>query len=287
MKKSIGRIILTLIGLFFAAYLIALFVFLTERGLSLWERVVVLLSIAAVFVGIVGLCRLLSKRAAERRASALPKSDAEKAEKIAAKQVAQAEIEKLCRDFLNGEGRLPEGFSAKYHKTTPHGSILRKTPFEEYLHEIQGKADMLFDNTGISDWLYFDGSLEINAAIERIVDRVGRHRKMNAQLREMCRAADLGTGIPLNFFCIHKVMIVMENGDAFRNATEQSIASCKAENISFCTVLSDCECYDLIEQKAKRIEYTTYPNYHDETYADWWLADSSAKPGDETQQADE
>lgn len=74
---------------------------------------------------------------------------------------------------------------------------------------------MLFDNTGISDWIYFDGSLEI-----------------------------------------------------------------KAENISFCTVLSDCECYDLIEQKAKRIEYTTYLNYHDETYADWWLVDRAAKSED-------
>lgn len=280
MKKKIGRIVLTLIGLFFAAYLIALFVFLSERGLSLWERVVVLLMMLALPVGIVGLCKLLSKRAAERKAGALPKSDAEKEEKIAAKQAAQAEIEKLYRDFLNGDGRLPEGFSAKYHKTTPHGSILRKTPFEEYLHEIQGKADMLFDNTGISDWLYFDGSLEINAAIERIVDLVGRHRKMNAQLREMCCVADLGIGIPLNFFCVYKVMIVMENGDAFQKATEQSLEACKGENISFCTVLSDCECYDLIEQKAKRIEYTTYLNYHDETYADWWLADRAAKSED-------
>ena len=43
----------------------------------------------------------------------------------------------------------------------------------------------------------------------------------------------------------------------------------KAEEISFCTVLSDCKLYDLIEQKEKEITYVTYPNYHDETYANW------------------
>lgn len=81
-------------------------------------------------------------------------------------------------------------------------------------------------------------------------------------------------------YCEHKIMVVIENADAFRNVTEQSIASCKAEQISFCTILSECELYDLIEQKAKTIEYITYPNYHDETYFDWWFEDSPVKQGE-------
>lgn len=40
-------------------------------------------------------------------------------------------------------------------------------------------------------------------------------------------------------------------------------------DISFCTVLSDCKLYDHIKQKEKELTYETYPNYHDETYADW------------------
>ena len=35
--------------------------------------------------------------------------------------------------------------------------------------------------------------------------------------------------------------------------------------------MSDCGLHDLIEQKEKKITYVTYPNYHDETYADWSL----------------
>ena len=70
-------------------------------------------------------------------------------------------------------------------------------------------------------------------------------------------------------YCTGTTMIVIDDRHKFEDMTEESIQSCKAERISFCTVLSDCELYDLIEQKKKKITYVTYMNYHNETYADW------------------
>ena len=69
--------------------------------------------------------------------------------------------------------------------------------------------------------------------------------------------------------CGGKVMVVIDNKRRYEGITEESIERCEAEEISFCTVLSDCKLYDLIEQKEKEITYVTYPNYHDETYANW------------------
>lgn len=204
------------------------------------------------------------------------KLDTAKEQKIDAEQAAKrAEIKKIYQDFINGEGRLPEGFSEKYNRSRS-GYIFHDTPFEEYLDRIKITIDALHDHTGISDWIYFDGHVEINAAIEMLTDWVKRHREMNMYLRKN----KVGIGfwfLNQDIYCEHKIMVVVENGDAFRNATEKSIASCKAEQISFCTILSECELYDLIEHKAKTIEYTTYPGYHDETYADWWLKDSLLK----------
>ena len=86
-------------------------------------------------------------------------------------------MKKIHHDFINGEGRLPEGFSEKYNRTA-QGYIFHETPFKEYLDEIWTTIDALNDRTGISDWVYFDGRIEINAAIEMITDWVRRHRKM-------------------------------------------------------------------------------------------------------------
>lgn len=76
---------------------------------------------------------------------------------------------------------------------------------------------------------------------------------------------------PISTYGQQKVMIVMNDRQPFEYITEQSIKNCKKDNISFCTILSDCKLYDLIEQKEKEIKYFTYWNYHDETYADWWF----------------
>lgn len=172
------------------------------------------------------------------------KLDTAKKQEIAAEQAERAEMKKFYQDFINGEGRLPEGFSEKYNRIIQSDYILRETPFEEYLDEIWITVDSLKNCTGISDWIYFDGHIEINAAIEMILDWARRHREMNAYLYEK------GFWL-MNLYCKHKIMVVMENGDAFRNVTEKSIASCKTEQISFCIILSECELYDLIEHKAK------------------------------------
>lgn len=322
MKKKIGWILIIFFGLFFTVYMIDLFVFLTERGIGLWERIVVLFIMLFLIVGVVCLCKLLNKLGArlrerikakvqtenthtertvfpvsekasksiENHQDSLPKKlkqelDTAKEQKIVAERAEQdakrAEIKKIYQDFINGEGRLPEGFSDKYNRIIESRYTLHETPFEEYLHEIWKTVDSLNACTGISDWIYFDGSLEINKAIELLIAWVRRHREMNTYLRKSKNEVGVGFMVlDQDIYCEYKIMVVMENGDAFRNVTEKSIASCKAEKISFCTILSECELYDLIEHKAKTIEYTKYPGYHDETHADWWFKDSPVEQGE-------
>ena len=79
----------------------------------------------------------------------------------------------------------------------------------------------------------------------------------------------MSAAVPVSNYCTGKIMIVIDDRGRFADITEESLQKCKAEEISFCTVLSDCKLYDLIEKKEKEITYVTYPNYHDETYADW------------------
>lgn len=182
---------------------------------------------------------------------------------------ARAEIEKTFQDFMEGEGRLPAGFSERYHRTAPSGFVLHDTPFEAYLDKIRDLVDALHDRTGISDWLYLDESVEINAAAVAISDWAKRHREMNVLLREKSRAGNTSVAVPVSNSCTGKIMIVIDDRGRFADITEESLQKCKAEGISFCTVLSDCKLYDLIEQTEKEITYVTYPNYHDEIYADW------------------
>lgn len=189
-----------------------------------------------------------------------------KEQKIAA---ARAEIEKAFQVFLEGEGRLPEGFSERYNRTAPSGFVLHDTPFEAYLNQIRDRVDALHDRTGIADWLYLDESVEINAAAAAISDWAKRHREMNVLLREKSRVGNMSAAVPVSNYCAGKIMIVIDDRGRFADITEESLQKCKAEEISFCTVLSDCKLYDLIEKKEKEITYVTYPNYHDETYADW------------------
>lgn len=184
---------------------------------------------------------------------------------------ARAEIEKTFQDFMNGEGRLPEGFSDPYNRTTAYGFVLRGTPFDTYLNKIRNRVDALHNRSGISDWLYLDESVEINAAAAAISDWVKRHREMHDRLMEKCHIGNTTIMLPLSAstYCNEKLMIVIDDRRIFEDMTEESVQRCKDAGISFCTVLSDCKLYDLIEQKGKEIAYVTYPNYHDETYADW------------------
>ena len=184
---------------------------------------------------------------------------------------ARAEIEKTFQDFMEGEGRLPEGFSERYNRTISSGLVLHETPFKAYLDKIRHSVDALYDKTGISDWLYLDESVEINAAAAAISDWAKRHREMNVLLREKSRVGNMSAAVPVSNYCTGKIMIVIDDRCRFESITEESLQKCKSEEISFCTVLSDCKLYDLTEQKEKEITYVTYPNYHDETYADWSL----------------
>lgn len=185
--------------------------------------------------------------------------------------VRRAEIRTMFQEFLEGEGKLPAGFSEPYNKTSSSGYIYRGTPFDAYLDEIWKKVDSLKNRSGISEWVYFDGSIEINAAAERIADWVRLHREMKDRLREKCHIGNTTIMVPVSTYGDGRIMIVMKDSHAFQTITEKSMQACKAEGISFCMILSERKLYDFMEQREKEIHYAAYPNYHDETYADWWL----------------
>ncbi len=173
---------------------------------------------------------------------------------------------------MANEGKLPEGFSEPYtiYDTRVH-YVYRGTPFGEYLEEIRDNVDSLHDESGISNWLYLDESVEINAAAQAISYWRKRHKEVNAQLHENCYVAKAKAYIwpSSSPYCDKKIMIVIADRSRFDGMTEESIQKCKEQEISFCTILSKSKMYDLIEQKEKEITYRTYLNYHDETYADW------------------
>ena len=190
---------------------------------------------------------------------------------ISKEDAVRAEVRAMFQEFLDGDGRLPAGFSEQYKIVSSSGYVYCGTPFDSYLNEIWKKVDSLRNESGISEWISFDGSIEINAAVERITDWVRKHRKMKEQLQEKCRVGNTTIIVPVFTYGDRKIMVVMEDNHAIRNITEKSMQACRAEGISFCTILSELKLYDLIEQKEKEVKYVTYPNYHDETYADWWL----------------
>jgi len=113
--------------------------------------------------------------------------------------------------------------------------------------------------------------VDINTAAAGICDWVKRHRAMNDLLRKKCYIGHTTIMLPLSTYCESKIMIVIDDGHRFDDISEEHLQNCKALGISFCTILSDCALYHLIEQREKKITYVTYPNYHDETYADWSL----------------
>ena len=190
-------------------------------------------------------------------------------------QNARAEIKRMYADFLKGDGRLPDGFSLFGSEALSYESIPCKTPFETYLHEIRAAVDRLRDNSGISEWLSFDGTADMNEAASAIAAWAKRHREMNRILQGKCTVRKTTFMLPVFTYCIEKIMFVLKDGGAFQQITEQSLHACISESISFCTVLSDRSMYDLTEQKKKEVEYITYPNYHDETYAEWWLGEAA------------
>ncbi|MBR5595947.1 MAG: hypothetical protein IKW30_00890 [Lachnospiraceae bacterium] len=188
------------------------------------------------------------------------------------KEALREEIKKIFQDFLAHEGKLPIGFSEPYNKISPSGYIYRGTPFHTYLNRIENKVDLLMNQSKISDWLYFDGTIEINTAVKMIVEWARLQKEEDKLLREKRRRS--GNSMMLNTistYCNQKLMVVTNYEPSYQAFNEESIRICKSENISFCTILSECSLYDYIEQKEVKIEYTTFWNYHDETYGAWWL----------------
>lgn len=183
---------------------------------------------------------------------------------------ARAEMEELLREFMEGKGRLPKGFSAPYNRIPHYGTVLKGTPFEAYLKQISKEVDALYDRSGVCDWLYFDGSVEINTAITSIWDWASESLRMNELFERKCRVGNTTIFFPTPLYSGGKIMIVVNDASMFDSLTEESAAKCKnLDMISFCKITSEKSFYDLIEQREKEIVYDTYPNYHDETYADW------------------
>ena len=185
---------------------------------------------------------------------------------------ARAEMEELLREFMEGKGRLPNGFSAPYNRIPHYGVVIKGTPFDAYLKGISKEVDVLYDESGVCDWFYFDGSVEINTAITSIWNWASESLRMNELLKRKCRVGKTTIFFPTSLYCGGKIMIVVDDASVLDAITEESAAKCKnLDTISFCTVTSERSFFDLFEQKEKTISYVTYPNYHDETYADWYV----------------
>lgn len=181
---------------------------------------------------------------------------------------------KQYQEFLEGEGRLPEGFSFKYNEFPDTGPGWKGTPFDAYLAEIRDEVDVLKDTTNISDWVYLESSVDINTATEAIVDWVKKHREFGKQLYytySTPEGKEVSTSFVGSRYCYGKIMVVLDSNDEFDAISKEAVQACIETDISFCTIIPDICLYDLIEQKKKRIKYNCYPNYHDEDHADWWL----------------
>lgn len=207
--------------------------------------------------------RLKSKFTTHPKEEAAAKT--QKSQEQAAKKAA---MNKEYQAFLEGEGKLPEGLSAPYNTVHLPGVVFHNSPFEAYLKTVNNRVDRLNDRSGISDWLHLDGSAEINEAAAALSVCIRRHREMNDRMYDA-----LGWRFECRFRCRkgEPVMVVLDDPKQFEKITGQTVQVCKAEGISFCTLVSDRRLYDLMEQAQKEIICEEYPNYHDETYADWFL----------------
>ena len=98
-----------------------------------------------------------------------------------------------------------------------------------------------------------------------------RHREMRKQLQEKCSIGNTTIIPPVSPYCVQRLMVVMDTDAPFRALPPEDVEKCKEAGISFCTHLTEQTLFDLTEQETKWISYHTYPNYHDETYADWFF----------------
>jgi hypothetical protein len=111
--------------------------------------------------------------------------------------------------------------------------------------------------------------MTIDQAAWEISSWVKKNREMKAILSKMCRVGNTTIFAPFSSRCDERVMIVTDDSHRTENISSDTVRICREMDISFCTILSDRDLYDLIEQKKMSVTYVTYPNYHDEIYADW------------------
>lgn len=182
----------------------------------------------------------------------------------------QTENEELFQKFIEGEGKLPTGFSpfseSKEHLSTGN-------PFKEYLNSIRhSNVDALHNGSGLRVWYRLDESMDINIAAASISTWAARHREMHRLLWKRCHSLDHKfIRCPDDYEWDDYMMVVLANEEQYKPISEESIQQCKLQGISFCYMLSDHEFYDLTEGKKKTVVYSEYPNYHDEIHAKWWI----------------
>lgn len=280
MKKATGWLLTVTGGLLCVSAVVVIPAAFTAEGLSLGQRIVTLLCFLLCAAAAGTLCRfglrLKAPPTVDREVSKTPPSkprprqeaDPELEQKCSA---ARAEIRALYQEFLENEGKLPRFFSDPYFTAPPNRPAIRRTPFESYLDTVRKQVDSLRDQSGISDWIRLEDAGDLRAAAEAIAAWAARHREMTDLLRQKCRIGNTTIMLPVFPSCTGKVMIVADDSFASEALTPEILALCKQADISFCTLLSDRSIYDWTDQKVKQITYTTYPNYHDETHAEWYF----------------
>ena len=186
-------------------------------------------------------------------------------------EAARAEIRQMYRAFLEDGGKLPEGFSCPYNLGAGIRRILRGTPFDAFLKRIDERVDFLRNRSGVSDWLYLEGTADLPAAIVQITGWATRHREMDRLIRQKCHVGNTYIMPPVSVYCREKVMVVTGAGSLPDSVPEEAVQGCRDAGVSFCRVLGEDRLYDLIERREMRVAWVEYPNYHDETYADWYF----------------
>ncbi len=191
------------------------------------------------------------------------------------KSQARKEMDAAYQAFLKNEGKLPQGFSVPYLRNNGRYSW-QGTPFDAYLDHAEPHADSISNHSGISDWLHLDETEDINRSVAEILDWVRRHKEMQQQQRKMCDFGNTTILPPLYQHCTKGVMVILDDGELFREISQEQLDACKAAGISFCTNLTDRKLYDLMEQKEKGVGTESHPNHHDETHATWYFIDETS-----------
>ncbi len=162
---------------------------------------------------------------------------------IVDKRAIEEKQRKQYQSFLDNEGRLPDGFIYKYDRTSPAGHVLHGTPFDACLSSIRDMFDNLHNLSGISEWIYYDNSVEINVATNALVAWVKRCREADKKLLHYDYTDSDGNKETIYFGFVGRrgygnIMVVMDNKCEFENISKETLQHCREIGISFCTNVS-------------------------------------------------